>query len=133
MIQCLALYISNASNMTNYNLIGYAIYAIITYFITVRVGLIFHKNGYHYIKSGLEDESIATSVNNLLLACYYLTNLGYIAVTIWFWDGIGSVNTLFESLSDNISNIVLLLGVLHFLNMLVIYMFSKKHYSYPNI
>jgi hypothetical protein len=119
--------------MINYNLIGYAIYGLITYLITVRVGFIFHKNGYHYIKAGLQDESIATSVNNLLLACYYLTNLGYIAVTIWFWGGIGSPITLVESLSDHIANIVLLLGFLHFINMLVIYLFSKNNYSSPNI
>jgi hypothetical protein len=122
----LALYIANANDMANYNLIGYTIYGMITYLITVRVGLIFHKNGHHYIKAGMEDESVATSVNNLLLTCYYLTNLGYIAITIWFWEEIESSIILMESISDHIANIVLLLGSLHFVNMLAIYLYSKK-------
>jgi hypothetical protein len=110
-----------------YNLISYLIYGILTYFITVRVGWIFYRNGYYYIQAELQDEQLATSTNNLLLACYYLTNLGYITLMIWYWERIASFQSMVEHLSEKVAFILLLLGILHFLNMLVIYLISRKN------
>ena len=112
--------------MTSWNLTAYLIYGVITYFITVRVGWLFHKNGYHFILAELKDAQITNSVNNMLLACYYLTNLGYITLMIWFWAPIASFQMLVEMLCEKVGYIVLLLGFLHFTNMLVIYFLRKK-------
>jgi hypothetical protein len=112
--------------MVHFNLLAYFIYAILTYVITVRVGLIFHKNGFEFIREELRDATLATSVNNLLLACYYLTNLGYITLKIWFWEKITSFQTLIESICGHVGVIVLALGVLHFMNMLVIFLMRNR-------
>ena len=112
--------------MAHYNLIAYGIYAVLTYLITVRVGWLFHKHGIHFIRNELQDDSIANSVNNLLLVCYYLTNLGYITCMIWYWEQVTSFQMLVESLSQKVSFIVLMLGVLHFANMSLLFFLRKK-------
>jgi hypothetical protein len=112
--------------MAHFNLLAYFIYAILTYFITVRVGLIFHKNGFEFIREELRDAPLATSVNNLLLACYYLTNLGYITFKIWFWEKITNYQTLLESICSHVGTIILTLGLLHFMNMFLIYWMRNR-------
>lgn len=113
----------------SFNLIAYLIYGVITYLITVRVGWIFYRNGIHFIRAELRDEAISQSVNRLLLTCYYLTNLGYITLQVWFWEDVSSVRMLVESLSQKVAYIVLLLGGLHFGNMTVIYLLRRKNFS----
>jgi hypothetical protein len=112
--------------MAPWNLTAYCIYGLVTYVITVRVGWLFHQNGYYFIREELKDDQLATSVNNLLLACYYLTNLGYITLMIWFWAPISSFLVMVEMLCSKVAYIVLMLGCLHFINMTVIYLMRKK-------
>ena len=109
-----------------YNLIAYLIYGIITYLITVRIGWICYQNGYHFIVEEMKDAQIATSINKILLGCYYLTNLGYITIMIAFWQPVNSFQALVESLSNKVACIVLALGCLHFLNMTAVYLLRKQ-------
>ncbi len=102
------------------------IYGVLSYLITVRIGLIFFRNGIHYLRAVLSDPQLCTSVNNLLLSCYYLVNLGYITMIIWLWERIYSLQGLVESLCEKMGFIILSLGLLHFMNMFIIYMFSKN-------
>ncbi len=117
--------------MLTFNLVSYFIYGIITYLITVKIGWICYKNGYHFIREEMQDEMLATSLNKILLACYYLTNLGYITLMIWFWEPIQNSRQMLESLSTKMAFIILGLGVLHVLNMTAIYLFRRKKNSKP--
>jgi hypothetical protein len=110
----------------SHNLIAYLLYGCITYYITVQVGLIFYRNGIWFIRAELHDEALAQSVNKLLLTCYYLTNLGYITLMIWFWEPIHSFTELWEAVCTKTGYIILLLGVLHVFNMTVIYLLRNK-------
>jgi hypothetical protein len=112
--------------MLTYNLIAYLIYGIITYLITVRIGWICYQNGYHFIREEMQDEAIATSINKILLVCYYLTNLGYITLMIQYWEPVSDFRGLVESLSDKVALIVLGLGCLHLINMSAVYLMRKK-------
>lgn len=115
--------------MMTYNLIAYALYGAITYYITVKVGWVFYRNGIHFIRAELQDEALANSVNNLLLACYYLTNLGYITLMVYFWAPLPSFRAMVEGVCEKTGAIVLLLGGLHAINMSVIYWLRKKKRS----
>lgn len=117
-------------SMMTYNLIAYALYGAIAYYITVRVGWILYRNGIHFIYAELQDERLANSVNNLLLTCYYLTNLGYVTLMVYFWAPIHSLQALVEGVFEKTGTIVLGLGALHVMNMSVIYRLrTKKHTS----
>ncbi len=112
--------------MIPFNLIAYAIYAILTYLITVRVGWLCYKNGLHFVKLAIEGEHLAVSVNKLLLTGYYLINLGYITIMIYSWETIETWQKLLESISQKMAIIVLVLGFMHIFNMGVLYFLSKK-------
>src|SRR5436190_2537117 len=109
------------------NILAYIIYLLITYFVTVHVGLAFYRNGRLYILNLLEgDEILTDSINKILLTGYYLLNLGYAAVMISFWETIGTYAELIASIGTMTGRILITLGSIHFLNMAVIYFISKR-------
>jgi hypothetical protein len=112
--------------MVYFNLIAYAIYALLTYLITVRVGWLCYKNGLYFVGLAIEEQHLALSVNKLLLVGYYLINLGYITIMIYLWETINTWQELVESLSQKMAFIVLILGIMHFFNLGVLYFFGKK-------
>lgn len=118
-------------NQTDFmNTIAYIIYLLLTYLITVHVGLRFYKNGRLYILNLLNgDQELTNFINRLLLVGYYLLNLGYAAMMISIWEAITNWIDLFTSISIMTGRIMLTLGVIHFMNMTVIYFLSKQKQS----
>lgn len=112
------------------NTLAYIIYLFITYLITVRVGFIFYRNGRVFILGLLNnDVSLTDAINRILLVGYYLVNLGYAALMISTWDTIVSWTELLSSVTIMTGKIVLTLAVMHYCNMLVIYLISKRNKS----
>lgn len=112
------------------NTLAYIIYLFITYLITVRVGFIFYRNGRIFILDLLKnDVALTDAINRLLLVGYYLVNLGYAALMINTWDTIISWTELLSSITVMTGKIVLTLAIMHYCNMLVIYLISKRNKS----
>lgn len=112
------------------NTLAYIIYLFITYLITVRVGFIFYRNGRLFILGLLKnDVSLTDAINRILLVGYYLVNLGYAALMISTWNTIVSWTELLSSVTIMTGKIVLTLAVMHYCNMLVIYLISKRNKS----
>ncbi len=112
------------------NTLAYIIYLFITYLITVRVGFIFYRNGRVFILDLLKnDVSLTDAINRTLLVGYYLVNLGYAALMISTWDKVISWTTLLSSVTVMTGKIVLTLAIMHYFNMFVIYLISKRNQS----
>ncbi|PSL34760.1 hypothetical protein [Chitinophaga ginsengisoli] len=112
------------------NTLAYIIYLFITYLITVRVGFIFYRNGRLFILGLLKnDVSLTDAINRILLVGYYLVNLGYAALMISTWDTIITWTELLSSITVMTGKIVLTLAIMHYFNMLVIYLISKRNKS----
>lgn len=110
------------------NILAYIIYLSITYIITVHVGLVFYKNGRHYILNLLHgDEKLTLFINRLLLVGYYLLNLGYVALTISTWPVIDDWGSLWGCMATMTGKILLILGIIHFGNMAAIYFIGRHH------
>jgi hypothetical protein len=110
------------------NTLAYLIYLFITCFITVRAGLLFYRNGRIYILTLLRGEQQLTDfINKMLLTGYCLLNLGYAAVMIRFWKTIATVTELLTSIASMTGRIMLTLAMIHFFNMAVIYIISKRN------
>ncbi|TWV97392.1 hypothetical protein [Chitinophaga pinensis] len=110
------------------NTLAYIIYLLITYLITVRVGLVFFRNGRIFILGLLKDDvSLTDAINRILLIGYYLVNLGYAALMISTWNTIHSWMELYLSITVMTGKIVMTLAVMHYINMLVIYFISKRN------
>lgn len=109
-----------------YNLLAYLLYGILTYWVVIRVGWICFRNGRLYLEAALEDVLLAGTVNKLLLTGYYLVNLGYITLMIWYWERISNFSELVASVSEKSGGVVLLLAILHYINLGAIYLFRKR-------
>jgi hypothetical protein len=110
------------------NTLAYLIYLFITYLITVHVGLRFYRNGRVYILRLLQgDEKMTDSINHILLIGYYLLNLGYAALMISTWKTILTWTELVGSICSMTGKIMLTLAIIHFINMTVIYVISRRH------
>lgn len=64
------------------------------------------------------NQALVNSLNSILLIGYYLLNLGYVAISLSLWPTIDSVESIIQLLANKIGLICLILGVIHFANML---------------
>lgn len=111
----------------NYNILSYAIYALITIYIIVWIGKQFHSNGRIFILSLFQQrEDITDTTNNLLLVAYYLFNIGYAIIQFSFWEEIKEIQGLLASVINKTAILILILAGLHYNNMLIIYILSKN-------
>jgi hypothetical protein len=114
------------------NTLSYIIYLLITWFITVHVGLIFYRNGKGYILNLLHgDEKLTGFINRLLLTGYYLLNLGYVTLSIRFWKTIHTWTEALTSIGTMTGRILCTLAVIHFCNMAIL-LFISNHYQHAN-
>ncbi len=110
----------------NLNILAYAFYFGITAFITLRVGWLFYHYGANYLYELYpQQQELADSLNRILLIGYYLLNLGHIAHSLHHWPLITSELQMIELLSQKTGFICLVLGVIHFANMLWVRLWKK--------
>lgn len=115
--------------MMNFNLIAYLIYGLITLFTIFFVGGILHKNGRYYIHQFFsKDPALGDYINDGLLIGYYLINMGYVFITIRYWENIESFQLLVELIGTKTGSIFLLLGLLHFFNILALKVYAWWHH-----
>ena len=105
--------------------ITYAAYLVISIFLTVWVARTLHKNGRVFLIEVFGgDEALADSVNHLLVVGFYLINFGYVALALKIRDAINSTQGGIEALSYKIGLVLLVLGGMHFFNLLI---FQRIH------
>jgi len=111
----------------NYNILAYLIFGTITIYIILWVGRLFHRNGRIFIFTFFEQQKdLTNTTNNLLLAGYYLFNIGYAILQFNSWGEVSNWSMLISSISVKTGLLVLLLAGLHFNNMLIIYLLAKN-------
>jgi len=111
------------------NVFAYIVYLFFTYLITIRVGWRFYKSGEVYILHLLSnDERLTRFINRLLLVGYYLLNLGYVALMLQRWEKVDSLLMLFLTVAEKTAQILLLLGIMHFVNMAALFWFSRHQH-----
>jgi hypothetical protein len=100
------------------NTIAYILYLFITYLITVRVGLLFYRNGRLFILDLLKgDVQLTDYINRILLVGYYLLNLGYAFWIMEVYDDISNSRNMLEILSAKIGGYCIYLGISLFFNL----------------
>ncbi|MCJ7932545.1 MAG: hypothetical protein MUW56_02645 [Chryseobacterium sp.] len=109
-----------------FNIISYLLFLGISSYITIDVGRRCYQTGKVYLKYLLEDESLCLTINRILLGCYYLLNLGYIAINLTFWERINSMGQAAAVTAGRIGGITLILCILHYLNIFTFYLVRKK-------
>jgi len=111
----------------NYILWLYASYIFITIVLTVWVAHALFRNGKLFLVDIFHgNKELAQAVNNLLLVGFYLVNLGYAIYTLRVIDIVSTSRVMVEVLSLKIGAIILILGGMHFFNMLLFFRLRKR-------
>lgn len=105
----------------------YAAYVTLSVFLTIWVATTLHKNGRVFLVEVFGgDESLADSVNHLLVVGFYLINLGYVSLALKIGYQIETVRAGIEALSWKIGLVLLVLGVMHFFNLLIFSIIHRR-------
>jgi hypothetical protein len=100
--------------------ITYLLYPAISVLLTIWVARTLFKNGRIFLVDVFHgNESLADSVNHLLVVGFYLVNLGYVSLALKLGYEVESWRAGIEALSWKIGLVLLVLGVMHFFNLLV--------------
>ncbi|HEU5079181.1 MAG TPA: hypothetical protein VFT72_08200 [Opitutaceae bacterium] len=98
--------------------ICYAIYLPVSVVLTIWVAGTLHRNGRIFLVQAFHgNETMADSVNHLLVVGFYLINIGYIALALKYGAKPSTLQESFEFLSTKLGLVLVVLGGMHFFNM----------------
>ncbi|HTB95940.1 MAG TPA: hypothetical protein VK716_02960 [Terracidiphilus sp.] len=99
----------------------YLSYLAISITITVWVARTLHRSGRIFLLDAFHGNAeLADSINQLLVVGFYLINAGYIALALKTTDPLANLRAMIELESGKIGVVLLILGAMHFFNMLVL-------------
>lgn len=101
--------------------VTYVIYLLISVALTVWVGRVLSTNGKVFLIDVFRGNTeLAVTVNRLLVVGFYLVNFGFVSWYLRTGDTVVEARQVFETLSVKIGTVLLVLGVLHITNVLVL-------------
>jgi hypothetical protein len=106
-------------------LTDYALYLISSVLLTVWVGNSLFRNGRPFLVSVFQEQGLADSVNRLLVVGFYLVNFGAAALLINAGGAPASFGDMIQETVTRIGVVLLVLGAMHFFNMLVFHMIRR--------
>ena len=100
--------------------VTYSAYVVISTILTIWVARTLHSNGRVFLVEVFGgDETLADSVNHLLVVGFYLINFGYVAFALKIGSAIENTRQGIEALSYKVGLVLLVLGAMHFFNLLI--------------
>ena len=98
----------------------YLLYLCISVALTVWVAHTLHKNGRIFLVDVFSgNEGLADSVNHLLVVGFYLINFGFVSFALRIGYDVTTVRASIEALSYKVGLVLVVLGAMHFFNLLV--------------
>ncbi|MFC0515045.1 hypothetical protein ACFFGT_12580 [Mucilaginibacter angelicae] len=111
----------------NYFILTYVIYLLVSIALTVWVAKVLFKNGRIFLVDIFHgNNELADSVNKLLVVGFYLVNIGYMSLALKEYGSIGSMQVVVEVLSYKVGWIILILGGMHFLNLVIFFKLRNR-------
>src|SRR6266702_3193176 len=112
-------------DLRDLRLIDYFIYIGASVLLTVWVGRTLHRNGRPFLVSVFKEDGLADSVNGLLVVGFYLINFGAAAILINTGGAPPSVADMLKQTVTRIGVVLLVLGFMHFNNLLVLHIIRR--------
>lgn len=107
-------------------LVEYAVYLATSVALTLWVGRSLYRGGRRFLIDVMDDESLADSVNHLLLVGFYLVNLGVAALLINTAGPLQSAADLVQTAATQVGFMLLVLGTMHFGNVYVLHRLRRS-------
>lgn len=99
---------------------SYTAYVLLSLGLTIWVARTLHKNGRIFLVDVFRgNEALADSVNHLLVVGFYLINFGFISFALATGRRVETVRIAIELLSGKVGGVLVVLGLMHFFNLLV--------------
>jgi hypothetical protein len=96
----------------------YIVYLTVSLALTIWVARTLHRNGRVFLVEAFHgNETMADSVNHLLVVGFYLINVGYVTLALKYGAKPTTLQESFEFLSTKLGLVLLVLGGMHFFNM----------------
>ena len=110
----------------------YFSYLAISIGLTIWVARTLHRNGRVFLVDAFKgNQELADSVNHLLVVGFYLVNIGYIALALKTDSPMATFRQIIELESVKIGVVLLILGGMHFFNILVFARMRNRAVSAP--
>ena len=105
----------------------YFSYLAISISMTVWVARTLHRSGRVFLVDAFHgNDELADSVNHLLVVGFYLVNVGYIALMLTSRNAMETFREIIELESVKIGWVLLILGLMHTFNILVLAKMRSK-------
>ena len=112
----------------------YIAYLAISVALTIWVARTLYQNGRIFlVDSFLGNEQLADSVNHLLVVGFYLINIGYVTLALKYGVAVATGQEALEVLSTKVGLVLLVLGFMHFFNLLVFTRMRKRGLANKNV
>ena len=112
--------------------VTYVVYLLVSAAVTIWVAKTLHSRGRIFLVQTFHgNESLADSVNALLVVGFYLINFGYVALALRFGTKPETLSESIEFLSTKIGLVLLILGGMHFFNLFVFSRLMKRRTAKP--
>ncbi|PZQ19128.1 MAG: hypothetical protein DI565_01710 [Ancylobacter novellus] len=107
--------------------VNYIAYIAISAALTIWVAHTLSTRGRVFLVEFLRgNETLADSINHLLVVGFYLVNLGYATLAMSYGEKPETIDGVLEALSFKVGLVMLVLGATHFFNMSMIAQLGKK-------
>jgi len=111
----------------NLTTLTYAAYLGISALVTIWVARTLHRSGRLFLVQTFHgDDSLADSVNDLLVVGFYLLNFGYVALALRFGGRPTDLQGAIEILATKIGIVLIILGAMHFANLAIFSRISRR-------
>ena len=117
----------------DYRLIDYVTYILTSAFLTIWVGDTLYRNGRPFLVSVFKEDGLADSVNRLLVVGFYLVNFGAAAILINTGGTPSTVPDMLKQTVTRIGVVLLVLGFMHFNNLMVLRAIRRRDKPMPPI
>lgn len=99
----------------------YGVYLLLSLGVTIWVGRTLFRSGRPFLVDAFHgNETMADSVNNLLIIGFYLVNIGFMLLFLSSKQHPATGIDVIEHLSKSVGVVVVVLGVMHFINLVVL-------------
>ena len=112
---------TNFAVSDSFSFIEYGIYFVVALAVTIWVGRNLFRSGRPFLVEAFHgNPEMADSVNNLLIIGFYLVNIGFMLLFLSTGTPPQRSLTVVEHLSAKLGVVVIVLGVMHLVNLLVL-------------
>jgi len=110
----------------------YGVYLLISAIVTIWVARTLHSRGRPFLVKNFHGNApFADSVNDLLVVGFYLLNFGYVTLALKYGDKPSDLQGAIEFLATKIGLVLVILGLMHFFNLLVFSQIGKQSDKRP--